>query len=249
MTTTPERTIDPVLQALGGAGVRHAGRDIFGTRLYDHLIIANDLTEIPEILAAAAETSGAVLELAAGPRRLAKMIGPTGRETVGQRPSGPQPEQAFGCIVLGASYATLLDPDSRRTLFRKVKRCLATGGRFLMTVLNPDHPYEPESANKVATISQLGQDSFLVTVESRDALNGARHVSMSHISFNEHGTYRSSEYTSEVAFVSTELIEAELKAEGLRVLERRPITVGPETAGIQEINLWVCAGNQQARQK
>ena len=249
MTTTPERTIDPVLQALGGAGVRHAGRDISGTRLYDHLIIANDLTETPEILAAAAETTGAVLELAAGPRRLAKMIGPTGRETVGQRPSEPLPEQAFGCIVLGASYATLLDPDSRRTLFRKVKRCLATGGRFLMTVLNPDHRYEPESTNKGATISQLGQDSFLVTVESRDALNGARHVSMSHISFNEHGTYRSSEYTSDIAFVSTELIEAELTAEGLSVLERRPITVGPETAGIQEINLWVCAGNQQARQK
>ncbi|MFJ4262688.1 hypothetical protein ACIPYU_09600 [Paenarthrobacter nicotinovorans] len=86
MTTTLERTVDPVLQTLGGVSVRQQGRDIFGTRLYDH-ILASSLTEIPEILAAAAETSGAVLELSWGSGRLSRRIGSTGRESLALRPS------------------------------------------------------------------------------------------------------------------------------------------------------------------
>lgn len=70
---------------------------------------------------------------------------------------------------------------------------------------------------------------------------------MSYVSFNECGTYRSSEYTSDIALVSTELLEEELNAEGLSVLERRPIAVVPESADIQELNLWVCARNQQGQ--
>ncbi|UXM91095.1 class I SAM-dependent methyltransferase [Paenarthrobacter sp. JL.01a] len=223
-------------------------RDLSGTRLYDH-IIANSLIEIPEILAAAAETTGAVLELARGSGRLTKRAEPTGRETVARHPSDPQPEHAFGCVILGASYATLLDPGSRRTLFRKVNQCLAPGGRFLMTVLNPDHRHASMTTNNGATISQLGEDSFLITVESRDALNGARQVSTSHVSFNEHGTYRSSAYSCEVAFVSTLLIEEDLAAEGFTVLDRRPIRADSQEEGIDELELWVCAARQQATAK
>lgn len=248
MKTTPERAIDPILEALEGGGPPRVQREIFGIRLYDQ-IISRDLTEIPEIMAAVRETRGPILELTSGSGRLTRSLSPLGREmSVAEADmTGPKLEETYGCVVLGASYATLLEPRRRKKLFREVNRCLAPEGRFLMTVVNADHRAELEVINRGATISQLDQDSFFVTVESRDALNGALHVSISHISFNEHGTYRSSEYTSDIAFVSTELIEEELSAEGLGVLERRPITVDPETAGIQELNLWVCAGNQQGQ--
>ncbi|MFF2841367.1 class I SAM-dependent methyltransferase [Paenarthrobacter sp. NPDC057981] len=248
MTTTPERDTDPVLQTLEGTELPVVQRDVHGFRLYDRLI-ANQPTEIPEILAAARQTSGSILELAPGSGRFTRSLNPLGREVSAVELNLPesQPEDTYGCVILGSSYATLLESHRRRLLFRFANRCLASDGLFLMTVLNADHRYEPGSTNSGATISQLDQDSFLVTVERRDALNGARHVSLSHISFNEHGTYRSSEYTSDIAFVSTELIEEELNAEGLSVLERRPIKVDPETAGIEALNLWVCARNQQGQ--
>ncbi|MFC8040686.1 class I SAM-dependent methyltransferase [Paenarthrobacter sp. NPDC057355] len=247
MTTTPERATDAVLQTLEGAGLPQAHMKSHGIRLYDQLI-ANHPIELPGILAAVRETSGPILELAPGFGLLSEGLSLLGREASTQEvnPPAPQPDGVFGCAVLGASYITLLEPDSRRTLFRTVNRCLSVGGRFLMTVVNADHRHGPETSG--ATISQLGEDSFVITLESRDSMNGARHVSMSHISFNEHGTYRSSACTSDIAFVSTELIEEELTAEGLRILERRPVKVSVQNTGIKELNLWVCAPSQETAQ-
>ncbi|GGV43477.1 class I SAM-dependent methyltransferase [Paenarthrobacter nicotinovorans] len=248
MTTTPERAIDPVLQALEGGSRPRDQQEIHGCRLYDH-ILSKDLTEIPEIMAAVGETHGPILEVAPGSGRLTWHLRSLRREValgeVGTACAALV--ETYGCVVLGASYATLLEPRRRRMLFREVSRGLAPGGRFLMTVVNADHRAEEETINGGTTISQLGEDAFLITVESRDALNGARHLNMSYVSFNECGTYRSSEYTSDIALVSTELLEEELNAEGLSVLERRPIAVVPESADIQELYLWVCARNQQGQ--
>ncbi|MFJ4262689.1 hypothetical protein ACIPYU_09605 [Paenarthrobacter nicotinovorans] len=116
-----------------------------------------------------------------------------------------------------------------------------------MTVLNPDHRHGPITTNNGATILQLGEDAFLITVESRDALNGARHVTMTHIGFNEHGTYRSSASSSDISFVSTGLIEEDLAAEGLTVLERRPVRADKHEERIKELNLWVCALSQRTQ--
>ena len=91
-----------------------------------------------------------------------------------------------------------------------------------------------------STVSPLGKDSFLITAESRDPANGARHVTMIHVSFGEGGTYRSSAYASHIAFVSNSLIEEEIPAEGLTILERRAGPDRHQTPGLDDIELWVC---------
>ena len=155
-----------------------------------------------------------------------------------------EPDDAYGCVVLGASSVTLLDPAGRRELFRRVRKCLAPEGRFLLTVLNADGNEgcgEDGGWNDGGTtVSTIGEDSFLITVENRDPVNGARRVTMIHVCFNEGGTYRSSAYTSEVAFVSNDLIEEEIASAGLRIFERRPVRITSRVPGQYDVELWVC---------
>ncbi|MGR0160218.1 daptide-type RiPP biosynthesis methyltransferase [Paenarthrobacter nitroguajacolicus] len=146
----------------------------------------------------------------------------------------------FGCVVLGASSVTLLDPCGRRELFRRVRDSLAPDGRFLLTVLNADGMSVSEQHDGASTVSPLGDDAFLITVESRDHANGARQVTMIEVGFNEGGTYRSSAYSSRIAFVSNDLIEEEILAEGLTIHERRPVRIATRTPGLEDIELWVC---------
>lgn len=63
---------------------------------------------------------------------------------------------------------------------------------------------------------------------------------MIHVRFNEGGTYRSSAYASDVAFVSNALIEEEILGEGLKVLERRPVRIANPNPALKDIELWVC---------
>ncbi|BCW60288.1 MULTISPECIES: daptide-type RiPP biosynthesis methyltransferase [Micrococcaceae] len=154
--------------------------------------------------------------------------------------SGFELDGGYGCVVLGASSITLLDPAGRRALFQRVRDCLAPEGRFLLTVLNADSHRASEDNDGGTTVSPLGKDSFLITTESRDPANGARHVTMIHVTFGEGGTYRSSAYSSDIAFVSNSLIEEEIAAGGLAILERRQVRIATRTPGLNDIELWVC---------
>jgi SAM-dependent methyltransferase len=270
MNPAPDKTADAILRVLGHLDPPEDLYSVSGSRLYDQ-ITENDLTELPEIQAAARKTTGPILELAAGSGRITRALLPLGRpvtavdsspemlemlrvkvRTVAFNPrqvdvellngdmSTLEYDGGFGCVVLGASSVTLMGREERRQLFRAVRNAMNPGGRFLLTVLNADsHPgtahYDGEP-----TVSALGEDAFLITAESRDAVNGSRRVTMIHVRFNEGGTYRSSAYASDVAFVSNALIEEEILGEGLKVLERRPVRIANPNPALKDIELWVC---------
>ncbi len=270
MNTALDETTDAILRILGHVDPPEDLYSASGSRLYDR-ITANDLTELPEILAAARKTSGSILELAAGSGRITRPLLALGRPltavdsspemlamlkekalTTAFNPRRVQLELleadmsrfevdgGFGCVVLGASSITLLDPAGRWELFRRVRECLTPDGRFLLTVLNADNHQAPVSNGGRCTVSALGDDSFLITAEGRDAANGARHVTMIHVSFGLDGTYRSSAYASDLAFLSNSLLEEEIVAEGLTILERRPVRMASPSPDVHDVELWVC---------
>ena len=269
MNPAPDKAVDAILRVLGHLDPPEDLYSTLGSRLYDQ-ITADDLTELPEIQAAARKTTGPILELAAGSGRITRALLALGRpltavdsslemldllrgrvrtplfnprkvdvQLVDADMSRFELDGGFGCVVLGASSVTLLDRDDRRQLFRRVRANLAPDGRFLLTVLNADSQ-GTAAADGATTVSALGEDAFLITAESRDPMNGARHVTMIHVSFNEGGTYRSSAYTSDVAFVGNALIEEELVGEGFSILERQPVRIPAPGVGLNDIELWVC---------
>lgn len=270
MNTAPDETADAILRILGHVDPPEDLYSVSGSRLYDQ-ITANDLTELPEILAAARKTSGPILELAAGSGRITRPLLALGRpltavdsspemlamlkekadtkafnprdvkvELVEADMSRFEIDGGFGCVVLGASSITLLDPAGRWELFRRVRECLTPDGQFLLTVLNADNHQAPIDSGGRCTVSALGDDSFLITAEGRDAANGARHVTMIHVSFGLDGTYRSSAYASDIAFLSNSLLEEEIAAEGLKIIERRPVRIASPSPGLNDVELWVC---------
>lgn len=244
MIIAPDKTTDAILRILGPLDPLEDPHRVPGSRLYDR-VTANDRTELPEILAEARKTKGPILELAVGSGRITGPLLALGRpltavDTSPEVPVRFEVDGGFGCVVLGASFITLLDPSERRELFRRVRECLTPDGRFLMTVLNADAHQASEMNDGGTSVSALGDDSCLITRESRDAVNGARHVTMIHVSFNEGGTYRSSEYAHDVAFVSRGLLEEEISGEGLNILERRPVHIATPTLGLNDVELWVC---------
>ncbi len=270
MNPAPDKTADAILRVLGHLDAPEDLYSVSGSRLYDR-ITADDLTELPEIQAAARTTAGRILELAAGSGRITRALLALGRpvtavdssaemlqllqakvSTPAFNPRGTKIELLtadmsrldldgeYGCIVLGASSVTLLHREDRRQLFRRVRRGLTPDGRFLLTVLNADSQQGSEEYDAGATVSPMGDDAFLITAESRDSVNGARHVTMIHVSFNNGGTYHSTAYASDVAFVSNSLIEEELLGEGLTILDRRPVRIAAPTPALKDIELWVC---------
>lgn len=148
----------------------------------------------------------------------------------------------YGCIVLGASSVTLLAPDRRRQLFRRVRDCLTPDGRFVLTVLDAELPDETLEDNGGTTtgFSVLDANSILFNIERRDPGNGARQVIMIKVDFDGGKSYRSAAYVSEIAYVRNEVIEAELAAEGFDVLERRPVRIASLVPSLNEVEMWVC---------
>ncbi|KUM35231.1 daptide-type RiPP biosynthesis methyltransferase [Arthrobacter sp. EpRS71] len=270
MNTAPDETADAILRILGHVDPPEDLYSVSGSRLYDQ-ITANDLTELPEILAAARKTSGPILELASGSGRITRPLLALGRpltavdsspemlamlkekavtkafnprrvplELVEADMSRFEVDAGFGCVVLGASSITLLDPAGRGDLFRRVRECLTPDGLFLLTVLNADNHQAPSAGDGRCIVSALDEDSFLITAEGRDPANGARHVTMIHVSFGHDGTYRSTAYASDVAFLSNSLLEEEIAAEGLTIVERRPVRIASPSPDVYDVELWVC---------
>ena len=148
----------------------------------------------------------------------------------------------FGCVVLGASSVTLLAPDRRRELFRRVRGCLSNDGRFVLTVLNAG-PSAESAVNGGLTstgISVLDGNSILLNVESRNPASNSRHVTMIQLDFEDGKNDRSAAYTSEIAYISNDVIEAELDAERLNIVERRPVRIASPSGLKNQVELWVC---------
>ena len=78
MNNEPDKTADAILRILGHLDPPEDMYSASGSRLYDQ-ITANDLTELPEILAAARKTAGPILELAAGSGRITRALLALGR--------------------------------------------------------------------------------------------------------------------------------------------------------------------------
>ncbi|MHC6222368.1 daptide-type RiPP biosynthesis methyltransferase [Arthrobacter sp. MMS24-S77] len=148
----------------------------------------------------------------------------------------------YGCIVLGASSVTLLTPDQRRALFQRVHDCLAPGGCFVLTVLDAGvSDQSPEDHDGTTSgYSVLDANSILFNIERRDPDRGTRHVTMIKIDFDEGKSYRTAAYVSDVAYVRNEVIEAELSAEGLSVLERRAVRIASPVPSLNKVEMWVC---------
>ena len=78
MNIASDKTADAILRVLGHVDPPEDLYSVSGSRLYDQ-VTANDLTELPEILAAAQRTSGPILELAAGSGRITRPLLALGR--------------------------------------------------------------------------------------------------------------------------------------------------------------------------
>lgn len=270
MNIAPDKTADAILRVLGHVDPPEDLYSASGSRLYDQITANDltELPEILtavrktsgpilELAAGSGRITRPLLALGrplaavdSSPEMLAMLQEKAGTRTFNPRGVAVELMEAdmsrfevdggYGCVVLGASSITLLDPAGRRELFRRVRDCLTPDGRFLLTVLNADSHQGSEEDDGGTTVSPLGDDAFLITSESRDPVNGARHVTMIHVSFNEEGTYRSSAFASDIAFVSNSLIEEEILAEGLAILERRPVRIASPSPGLKDVELWVC---------
>lgn len=148
----------------------------------------------------------------------------------------------YGCIVLGASSVTLLAREQRRELFRRVRDCLTPDGRFVLTVLDAHLSEQSREAHHgtITGCSVLDAHSILFNIERRNPDSGARHVTMIKIDFDEGKSYRTAAYASDIAYVRNEVIEAELSAEGLQVLERRAVRIASPVPSLNEVEMWVC---------
>lgn len=155
---------DSVRRRLAEAGVAAETTDIYaggGSRLYDELV-GPDRSEVREVLAAARRSAGPILDLAAGSGRLTVPLVRSGHEVVALDASrdmldrlraalsGPDAVEvvmadmrsfdlgrSFGLVVLGATSVSLLDEPGRASLFRAVRRHLADGASFLLSVASP----------------------------------------------------------------------------------------------------------------
>ncbi|MGM1018372.1 MAG: daptide-type RiPP biosynthesis methyltransferase [Actinomycetota bacterium] len=130
-----------------------------GARFYERLI-AHDRSEVREVLRHARETTGDVLDLAAGGGRLTVPLLRSGRRVTAldlsedmlallrSAATGSMAENLeivasdmtdfdlsgeFGLIVIGATSISLLDPSGRRRLYAAVRRHLSSGGRFVFS--------------------------------------------------------------------------------------------------------------------
>ncbi|WP_138443166.1 daptide-type RiPP biosynthesis methyltransferase [Sinomonas susongensis] len=266
--TAPETTAVNILRAIHHLDPPEDLYGVAGSRLYDR-ITADDLSELPEILGAARATTGPILELASGSGRITRALPALGRaltavdsspemlamlkERSGARSFNPRGTHleivcadmskldflgTFGCIVLGASSVTLLDGERRKGLFRRVRDCLAPDGRFVLTVLDP-LPGVGTTRHEAA-FSVFDGSSILFTVERREPARGTRKVTIIRVDFEEAGAYRSAAYTSDIAYVGNDVVRAELAAEGLHILERRPVRISSPSPALGGVELWVC---------
>lgn len=152
---------DSVAALLDRAAAIPCAQDLYsgaGTEFYERLV-GPDRSEIREVLALARSAAGPVLDIAAGSGRLTIPLVRSGNQVTavdlsedmlmhlrGALPDHPALEcivadmrdftlgRRYAFIVLGATSITLLDRADRSRLYTCVRRHLAPGGVFAMTV-------------------------------------------------------------------------------------------------------------------
>ncbi|WP_428952589.1 daptide-type RiPP biosynthesis methyltransferase [Streptomyces sp. cg35] len=158
-----------LLAELGDRAELHDLYDEAGSAVY-HDITASDTHEVRELVALVRQSTGPVLELAAGSGRLTLPLLATGRhvtalelspgmlaaldERLASAPVRLRERctpvrgdmsrfdlgQRFGAIVLGTTSVSLLDAPGRAGLFAAVREHLAPGGRFLISTVDDALP-------------------------------------------------------------------------------------------------------------
>lgn len=123
----------------------------------------------------------------------------------------------FGAIVLATTSVFLLDADGRQQLFASVRRHLASGGVFLLTVHAA--PLLP-GATSTRIVPLAGRRPEVVLLSDLIGEDGrTREISALHIARGDDGALDVSSYSSVVFVASEDELDAELSAAGLARVE------------------------------
>jgi SAM-dependent methyltransferase len=126
-------------------------------------------------------------------------------------------QRCFGAIVLATTSVFLLDRDGRQRLFASVKRHLASGGVFLMTVhAAPLHP----GATSTRVVPLSGTRPEVVLLSDLVGEDGrTREISALHVFRGDDGVLDIASYHSVVFAASEQELDAELATAGLTRVE------------------------------
>ncbi|MEV7608193.1 daptide-type RiPP biosynthesis methyltransferase [Microbacterium sp. NPDC089320] len=152
---------DAVLARIAAAGAVAKEQDLYaggGAEFYDRLV-GSDRAEVREVLALARDAEGPVLDIAAGSGRLTVPLVRSGKRVIAVDLSDDMLSRLrnalhdpgmvecvvadmrefslgrrFDLVVIGATSVTVLDRLGRSRLYETVRRHLAPGGRFALTI-------------------------------------------------------------------------------------------------------------------
>ena len=215
-----------------------------GASAYD-AIARHDPSEIRDVLRLA---RGPVLELACGSGRLTLPLAARGHDVVALDNSPALLElladrlpadhavtlvegdmtafdlgRTFEIVLLGTSSVCLLDEDQRTALFACVRRHLAPGGHFYLSVLDFAGTLLARPAERSTVV--VHEQSVMTLLQHFDPRRGIRTTSLLRDSADGRALY-----TSEVRLVSSARLSGELAAAGFAVVEQRR---GPEGEQVQ----------------
>lgn len=126
-------------------------------------------------------------------------------------------DRTFGAIVLGTTSIFLLDRLGRQELYRSVKRHLAPGGRFFVSV----HESVLAPGSTATRIVPLRDESGSVALVSDQVrVDGrTRDVSILHLTRSVAGELETREFTSVVNMIPLEELDGELAEKGFTRVE------------------------------
>lgn len=122
-------------------------------------------------------------------------------------------DRRFGAIVLAATSISLLDRRGRQELFGSVKRHLAPGGRFFVTV-HASAKSAGATSTRVVPISG-DRPAVVLLSEVVDADAYTREVTALRVTRGDGGALEVSAFASTVFLISAAELDAELVAAGL----------------------------------
>lgn len=229
-----------------------------GSDVYDAMTLG-DGSEIREVLRAGRRTSGSILELACGSGRLTVPLARLGREVVALdssprmlellaarvedaqeariRPvlgdmSGFDLHRTFGLIVLATTSITLLDVAGRRTLLAAVRRHLAPGGLFLVSVHTRS---AAQDAGRVGLVPLRADAADVVLLgEDVDVRHGHRDVTVIRMR-RASGRVVCEAYASRVRLLDESKLRDELQEAGLVVRDSTAVRSPGQASGVSMI--------------
>ncbi|MDR6866962.1 SAM-dependent methyltransferase [Microbacterium resistens] len=138
----------------------------------------------------------------------------------------------FGAIVLGTTSMLLLDEEGRRRLYASVRRHLAPGGRFFVSV--PGKAMAPGSTS-TRVVPLRGETPSVAIVSDHVRVGGrTRDVSILHLSRPEGGDLVTREFSSTVFLLTAGELDRELAEAGFTLADTviaDTVAAGTATAG------------------